>query len=132
MDLTLLGLAGPVSSQASGSKGAAAPVGGDFAQRLAALGGQAAPLENTGRPANGQASDTALSDQDHSEPQDWTLALLAAASPAPGPHGQPATDAGQLAASGPGAPGLNGASREATVAALAGQTPGDPADAWHS
>ena len=57
MDLTLLGLAGPVSSQASGSKGAAAPVGGDFAQRLAALGGQAAPLDNSGRPANGQASD---------------------------------------------------------------------------
>lgn len=43
MDLTLLGLAGPVSSQTSGSKGAGAPVGGDFAQHLAALGGQAAP-----------------------------------------------------------------------------------------
>ncbi|MCO7214737.1 MULTISPECIES: flagellar hook-length control protein FliK [unclassified Halomonas] len=124
MDLTLLGLAGPVSSQASGSKGAAAPIGGDFAQRLAALGGQAAPLDNTGRPANGQASDTALSDQDHSEPQDWTLALLAVASSAPGPHGQPAADAGQLASSGLGAPGLNGAPRDATGAALAGQLPG--------
>ena len=124
MDLTLLGLAGPVSSQASGSKGAAAPVGGDFAQRLAALGGQAAPLDNTGRPANGQASDTALSDQDHSEPQDWTLALLAVASSAPGPHGQPAAGADQLASSGLGAPGLNGAPRDATGAALAGQLPG--------
>ena len=124
MDLTLLGLAGPVSSQASGSKGAAAPIGGDFAQRLAALGGQAAPLDNTGRPANGQASDTALSDQDHSEPQDWTLALLAVASSAQGPHGQPAADADQLASSGLGAPGLNGAPRDATGAALAGQLPG--------
>lgn len=124
MDLTLLGLAGPVSSQASGSKGAAAPVGGDFAQRLAALGGQAAPLDNTGRPANGQASDTALSDQDHSEPQDWTLALLAVASSAPAPHGQPAADAGHLSSAGLGAPGLNGAPRDATGAALAGQLPG--------
>ena len=124
MDLTLLGLAGPVSSQASGSKGAAAPVGGDFAQRLAALGGQAAPLDNTGRPANGQASDKAFSDQDHSEPQDWTLALLAVASSAPGPHGQPAAGADQLASSGLGAPGLNGAPRDATGAALAGQLPG--------
>ncbi|RQW70428.1 hypothetical protein EBB56_13925 [Halomonas sp. YLB-10] len=125
MDLTLLGLAGPVSSQASGSKGAAAPIGGDFAQRLAALGGQAAPLDNTGRPANGQASDTALSDQDHSEPQDWTLALLAVASSAQGPHGQPAADAGQLSSAGLGAPGLNGVPRDATGAALAGQLPGE-------
>ncbi|USZ49682.1 flagellar hook-length control protein FliK [Halomonas sp. DN3] len=124
MDLTLLGLAGPVSSQASGSKGAAAPIAGDFAQRLAALGGQAAPLDNTGRPANGQASDTALGEQDHGEPQDWTLALLAVASSAPGPHGQPAADAGQLASAGLGAPGLNGAPRDTTGAALAGQLPG--------
>lgn len=124
MDLTLLGLAGPVSSQASGGKGAAAPIAGDFAQRLAALGGQAAPLDNTGRPANGQASDTALGEQDHSEPQDWTLALLAVASSAPGPHGQPAADAGQLASAGLGAPGLNGAPRDTTGAALAGQAPG--------
>lgn len=124
MDLTLLGLAGPVSSQTSGSKGAGAPVGGDFAQHLAALGGQAAPLANTGRPANGQVPDTALSDQDQGEPQDWSLALLAVASPAPGPHGQPAADAGQLASSGLGAPGLNGAPQNATSAALGGLAPG--------